>query len=59
MDRDGADGVVDLRDLIEELDRQDHDDTRDDARDGSAERVHDVAAGGDGDEAGERGVERQ
>ena len=59
VDRDGADGVVDLYDLVEELDRQDHDDARDDARDGGAERVHDVAAGGDGDEAGERGVERQ
>ena len=56
--RDGADGVIDLGNVVEELNRQKmHEHTGDDADDGRAERVNDVAARGDGHQTGQRTVE--
>ena len=45
--RDSADGVIDLGNVVEELNREDAEHTGDDADDGRAERVNDVAARGD------------
>ena len=59
MHRDSADGVVDLGNVVEELNREDAEHTGDDADDGRAERVNDVAARGDGDQTGQRTVEGQ
>ena len=57
--RDSADGVIDLGNIVEELNREDAEHTGDDADDGRAERVNDVAARGDGDQTGQRTVEGQ
>ena len=59
MHRDSADGVIDLGNIVEELNREDAEHTGDDADDGRAERVNDVAARGDGDQTGQRTVEGQ
>ena len=54
-----ADGVIDLGNVVEELNREDAEHAGHDADDGRAERVDHVAAGGDGHQTGQRTVEGQ
>ena len=58
VDGDSAHGVIDLRNVIEELDAQHHEDAGDEADDESTKGRNGVAACGDGHQTSQRAVER-
>ena len=58
VDGDSAHGVIDLRNIIEELDAQHHENAGDEADDESTKGRNGVAACGDGHQTSQRAVER-